>query len=85
MRGAELLRALAGRLPTEPFATGVPAAWEAETRTATIAARHAAYSSGTQPANERRAMQPEHILVLAVVAIVMVAVLLALDRNDQEN
>ena len=30
-------------------------------------------------------MKPEHILVLAIVAVAVVVVLLALDRNDQEH
>ena len=42
-------------------------------------------SSGTQPAIERRAMRPEHILILAIVAVAVGVVLLALDRNDQEH
>ena len=29
-------------------------------------------------------MQPEHVLILAII-VVMVVVLLALDRNDQEH
>ncbi len=42
-------------------------------------------ASGTQPAFEPPAMRPEHILILAIVAVAVVVVLLALDRNDQEH